>query len=247
MKSLLKSALLVGFLVGCDGKSTQQIVAPFGLTWGASIDELKKRGMIFDLCEYPRQKTTFSALKALDRKQIEKMKQRYLAKRRFHREYYPPLIRGDKIEISNRETLTTDCRLKNPPKPISFSNDYFVKFHVLNGLVYVSVSHYVDTRSQRLNSPSKIDRLKSRLIDKYGDPWREGWFFDPKATWADHAGTFLTINEERSIRLSLVYESKEWTRVVDYEKVKRNAKRSASKSWQEIHERLEDTKDADAL
>jgi len=179
MKALLKSALLVGFLVGCDGKSAQPIAAPFGLTWGASMDELKKRGMIFDLCEYPRQNTLRIQPSAtpLDRKLLEKRKQQYLEKKEFHREHYPPLIRGDKIEISNRETLTIDCRLKNPPKPISISKDYFVKFHVLNGLVYVSAFHRVDIWSERLNSPSKISRLKSRLIDKYGDPWREGWFF----------------------------------------------------------------------
>jgi len=72
-------------------------------------------------------------------------------------------------------------------------------------------------------------------------------FFDPKATWADRAGTFLTINEEYSIHLSLVYESKEWTRIVDYQEAKQKAEMASSKALQDSLARREDIQDADAL
>ena len=198
MSRLIQIVLLSVALPFTCTAMAKEITAPFGLTWGQSKADLQSQGVAFYDC-------------------------------------------GD---IDFVQT----CQTKSLPKPLSIAEIYILLFHSRKGLVKVGM--FGKTISDDITgSDGKADyaHIKTRLTTKYGarltgvervgqklydghDEFYQclayagcgGWL----SLWKGSDGSGIVLKLEGLSRgvgyLTLTYQSKEWSKIVDDEKAKKS-------------------------
>ena len=101
----------------------------------------------------------------------------------------------------------THCQAKKVPKPVSFSDEYWLYFHPTSGLVKVKV------RSKTKNLQQGIKRhalVRASLTAKYGQPYID--LGEDGALWERDSGESIQLvtiisHQYRSASMSLIYSS----------------------------------------
>ena len=198
MSRLIQIALLSVALPFTCTAMAKEITAPFGLTWGQSKADLQSQGVAFYDC-------------------------------------------GD-FDLAQR------CRTKILPKSLSIAEFYFLFFHPRKGLVKVGmVGKTINDDIAGSNGKSDYARIKTSLTTKYGprlskveiigqklydghDEFYQCLAYAGCGAWlsfwegSDESGILLKLEGlSRGVGyLVLMYDSKEWSQIVDDEKAKKS-------------------------